>query len=158
MRNFPAILCFLILALAGLGTPASADRLIPERWQTRLLSDHKLVGRIWVHARNAIGTERDLKFLVEKADFVLLGEKHNNPDHHVLQAALLRLAAAGEHKDLIVGSLLEAAKVEGQKLMVPHREHKLLSNLVCIRPFIVSGGIAGGCWCRWRRRRCRCRR
>jgi hypothetical protein len=53
----------------------------------------------------------------------------------------LRLAAAGEHKDLIVTSLLEAARVEGQKRCVPHREHKLLSNLVCIRPFIVSGGM-----------------
>lgn len=53
----------------------------------------------------------------------------------------LRLAAAGEHKDLIVSSLLEAAQVEAQKRMVSHREHKLLSNLVCIRPFIVSGGL-----------------
>ncbi|WP_281020055.1 ChaN family lipoprotein [Minwuia sp. IMCC3060] len=94
MRILPAILCFLTLALVGLGTPASADRLIPESWRTSLLSDHKLVGKIWVHARKAIGTERDLKFLVQKADFVLLGEKHNNPDHHVLQARLLRLAAA----------------------------------------------------------------
>lgn len=94
MRILPAILCFLTLALAGLGTPASAERLIPERWQTSLLSDHKLVGQIWVHARKAIGSERDLEFLVRKADFVLLGEKHNNPDHHVLQARLLRLAAA----------------------------------------------------------------
>lgn len=53
----------------------------------------------------------------------------------------LRLAASGEHKDLIVSSLLEAARVEEQKRLVPHREHKLLSNLVCIRPFIVSGGL-----------------
>lgn len=53
----------------------------------------------------------------------------------------LRLAAAGEHRELIVGSLLEAARVESQKRLLPHREHKLLSNLVCIRPFLVSGGM-----------------
>eukprot|EP00873_Tetraselmis_striata_P033975 jgi/Tetstr1/454239/TSEL_041158.t1 len=53
----------------------------------------------------------------------------------------LRLAAAGEHRDLIVGSLLDAAKVEGQRCLVPHLEHKLLSNLMCIRPFLVAGGL-----------------
>jgi len=53
----------------------------------------------------------------------------------------LRLAAAGEHRGLIVGSLLEAAAVESRKREVPLREHKLLSNLVCIRPFLVSGAL-----------------
>ncbi|MDF1737215.1 MAG: ChaN family lipoprotein [Minwuia sp.] len=96
MRILSTTLCLVTLALVVAGGPARAERLITGDWQTSLLADHKLVGSIWVHARKAIGTERDLKFLVEKADFVLLGEKHNNPDHHVLQARLLRLAAAGK--------------------------------------------------------------
>ena len=53
----------------------------------------------------------------------------------------LRLAARGERRDLIVSSLLEAAAVEAAKHGVPHIEHKLLSNLVCIRPFLVSSGL-----------------
>lgn len=53
----------------------------------------------------------------------------------------LKLAAQGEHKDLIVSSLLEAAAIEASKNQVPHLEHKLLSNLVCIRPFLISSGL-----------------
>lgn len=96
MRIILAVLLLLGTLLTLPGGSAHADRLVTGDWQTSLLADHPLVGRIWVNARKDIGTERDVKFLVEKADFVLLGEKHNNPDHHLLQARLLRLAAAGK--------------------------------------------------------------
>ena len=60
----------------------------PE-WQSPLLRQHHLVGRIW---RPADGRFVDRDVLVEdlvRSAFILLGEKHDNPDHHVLQARLI---------------------------------------------------------------------
>ncbi|HEY1233856.1 MAG TPA: ChaN family lipoprotein [Candidatus Binatia bacterium] len=59
-------------------------------WKSPLGRDHPLTGRIWdVSAARFI----DRETLVERyarADFVLLGERHDNPDHHMLQAEVLR--------------------------------------------------------------------
>ena len=59
-------------------------------WKSPIGRDHPLTGRIWdVSAARFI----DRETLVERyarADFVLLGERHDNPDHHMLQAEVLR--------------------------------------------------------------------
>lgn len=55
-------------------------------WKSPLGRDHSLTGRIWdVSSARFI----DRETLVERlagADFVLLGERHDNPDHHMQQA------------------------------------------------------------------------
>ncbi|MDF1721927.1 MAG: ChaN family lipoprotein [Minwuia sp.] len=96
MRHLLMTAIAATLAVMSPAMAQAADRLIPDTWTTSLQADHPLVGRIWVHSRDALGTERDLRFLVSKADHVLLGEKHNNPDHHLLQARLLRWATEGK--------------------------------------------------------------
>ena len=60
--------------------------------------DHPLVGRIW-DARAARWTnEAELREALSSVYFVMLGEKHDNPDHHRLQAEILGwLVAAGRH-------------------------------------------------------------
>ena len=59
-------------------------------WKSPLGQNHPLTGRIWdVSAARFI----DRETLVERyarADFILLGERHDNPDHHMLQAEVLR--------------------------------------------------------------------
>lgn len=65
-------------------------------WKSSLYRDHPLSGRVWdVSAARFIDRERFVEGLA-RADFVLLGERHDNPDHHLLQAEVLRrLIAAG---------------------------------------------------------------
>ncbi len=83
--------------------PASA----PITWTTKLGADHPLVGTVWDVAHDvAIGRQELLTRLVS-ADEVLLGEKHDNPDHHRLQAEELRAASASTDKPLLVWELLE---------------------------------------------------
>src|SRR5690242_12305298 len=62
-------------------------------WHAPLHRDHPLVGRIWDGA--AFADEQTLDAAARSAHFLLLGETHDNPDHHALQARLLRVAAAG---------------------------------------------------------------
>lgn len=79
----------LLLALAAWLTATDAAATEPEAWTSRFGRDRPLVGQIWdVNRRTAID-----KVILEQrladADFVLLGEKHDNPDHHRLQANLV---------------------------------------------------------------------
>lgn len=65
-------------------------------WQTRLDRDHALVGKIWSVAKASFVEEAELRAALR--GYVLLGEKHDNPDHHALQARLIgAMVAAGRH-------------------------------------------------------------
>ena len=76
----------IAIAVAGLQlaacTPSAA-------WMTSKGSDHALVGRIWDVRAERFVTESDLADDAAIAMFVLLGEKHDNPDHHLLQSKVL---------------------------------------------------------------------
>ena len=62
---------------------------VPATWQSRLYSDHPLVGKIFNSRTSEFVPVDDLLVTVEGASYLLLGEKHDNPDHHHLQAAIL---------------------------------------------------------------------
>jgi len=67
-----------------------------EPWQAPLWREHPLVGRIWDVAAGEFIDSAALVDRLRHGHFVLLGEKHDNPDHHRLQAWLLRaLITAG---------------------------------------------------------------
>jgi len=71
-------------------------------WQAPLGRDDALAGRIYdTRARRFISAD-EAAARAAGADFVLLGEKHDNPDHHRLQAWLIReLARAGRRPAVV---------------------------------------------------------
>ena len=88
--------CFTALALI-LGCLAFA---VPgcsiSSWQSTLGQNHPLTGRIWDVSSARFIDRPSLVIRLARADFLLLGERHDNPDHHMLQAEVLRsLIAAG---------------------------------------------------------------
>lgn len=58
-------------------------------WQSPLLQKHYLVGRIWQPAGRRFVTEAFLNAELLRSAYILLGEKHDNLDHHLLQARLI---------------------------------------------------------------------
>ena len=65
-------------------------------WKSPLGRDHPLTGRIWEVSSSRFIDHHTLVERLAGADFVLLGERHDNPDHHMLQAEVLRsLIAVG---------------------------------------------------------------
>jgi uncharacterized iron-regulated protein len=65
-------------------------------WKSPLGRDHPLTGRIWDVSSAQFIDRESLVERLARADFVLLGERHDNPDHHMLQAEVLRsLIAVG---------------------------------------------------------------
>lgn len=93
MRSLAGALVAVMLAASGYAQKAGP----PGGWQTQVGADHPLVGVIWdVHAGRVID-EPTLVARLAKTRFVLLGEKHDNLDHHRLQAR-------------VVSALLEAGR------------------------------------------------
>jgi uncharacterized iron-regulated protein len=87
MRRLVAIAA--ALALLGAAPP------LPE-WQSSLGREHPLAGTIWDVSAGAAVTPETLVTRLAARRFILLGEKHDNPDHHRLQAWTVRaLIAAG---------------------------------------------------------------
>jgi uncharacterized iron-regulated protein len=88
----------LVAALVALlpGCAAGPAAVDPGAWQAPLGRAHPLVGRIWDTRAGRFVSAGALAAEIARARYVLLGERHDNPDHHRLQAALVRaLIAAG---------------------------------------------------------------
>ena len=70
-------------------------------WESPVERGHPLVGRVWDVAAGAFISEGTLNARLAGSQFVLLGEQHDNPDHHALQAKLVRaLIEAGRRPAL----------------------------------------------------------
>lgn len=74
---------FLLLLVACAQTSGTSQ------WRAPLYQHHNLVGRIWSSEDREFVDEMNLWSSVDSARYVLLGEKHDNPDHHDLQLQLL---------------------------------------------------------------------
>ena len=80
----------LLLAASGCATgPARRSN-----WQSPLHQDHPLVGQVWDVRRQQFVSMDALEAKARDAHLLLLGETHDNPDHHLLQADLVRAAAS----------------------------------------------------------------
>ncbi len=61
----------------------------PQRWESALYGDHPLVGTVWDTRKQQPISFSQLEQDLQRASYLLLGEKHDNPDHHALQKAVL---------------------------------------------------------------------
>ena len=59
-------------------------------WKSTFGRNHPLTGRIWDVSTARFIDRQSLITRLARADFLLLGERHDNPDHHLLQAEMLR--------------------------------------------------------------------
>lgn len=72
-------------------------------WVATLGHDHPLVGRIWSADRQEGVLPAEAVNAAADADVVMIGETHDNPDHHKLQAWLIReLAHKGKHPGVVL--------------------------------------------------------
>lgn len=83
-----AALLFLVLGACTAGEtekPADAQPRF-DPWVSDRGQGHPLAGRIWRPANGAFVDAERLLSELSKAYFVILGETHDNPDHHRIQA------------------------------------------------------------------------
>ncbi len=110
----PRLALGLVFAALFTGACTSSNRAHPPpraesplaRWQSKRDIDHPLVGVIMDVAAQRRVSEAELTARVQAADIVLVGETHDNPDHHRLEAALVEAFSAARHAPAVVFEML----------------------------------------------------
>jgi uncharacterized iron-regulated protein len=103
----------LSVALAAACAPRFDPRLVDapiagRSWVSTEDRSHPLVGKIWDARGARLVDEATLAAAVASADFVALGEVHDNPDHHLLQARLVRATTASGRRPALAFEMLTA--------------------------------------------------
>src|SRR5512140_2306691 len=71
-------------------------------WYSPIGRHHPLAGQIWSTRESKFVHRADLVLALAQSKMVLLGEQHDNVDHHRMQAALVRaMADAGRHPAIL---------------------------------------------------------
>lgn len=117
MRSLQTALIAAMLALAGCSSNPIHAPMAPApqvsqtiRWQSKLLQTHPLVGRVWDAKQKRMASPEAVDSAAAKARYVLLGEKHDNPDHHVLQARILRAMIAQGRVPAVGFEMIESGR------------------------------------------------
>jgi uncharacterized iron-regulated protein len=97
-----------VTLLLGLVACSRPTRIAPIAWHAPLDHDHPLTGRIWDVGAGRFVEEPALVERLSTARFVMLGEKHDNLDHHVLQARLVRALTAAGRRPAVAFEMLTA--------------------------------------------------
>jgi uncharacterized iron-regulated protein len=92
VREFYLTALVLIVGYIAFAVPGCSV----TSWKSTLGRNHPLTGHIWDVSSARFIDRQSLVTRLARADFLLLGERHDNPDHHLLQAEVLRsLIAVG---------------------------------------------------------------
>ncbi|BDG10698.1 ChaN family lipoprotein [Anaeromyxobacter paludicola] len=106
-----ALAALLFAALTGCASrqcpPIAGAPALGLAWQSARLREHPLVGRIWDVKQARFVDEAALEAAARGAGVLLLGETHDNPDHHLLQARLVRAAASGGRRPALAFEMLD---------------------------------------------------
>lgn len=102
---FSRLRAFAAAATIAVGQPAAAFEMPP--FVSAHYRDHPLAGTIWTGAGGAVDGPA-LDAAVGAARYVVIGEIHNNPDHHAIQAALLGAIAAAGRRPAVVFEMIPA--------------------------------------------------
>ena len=87
----PRFLCLVSRGAAALALLAGCAGM----WLSPLERDHPLVGSIWDARRQTTVARDEVLQRATASRFVILGETHDNPDHHRLQAEILAAMVRG---------------------------------------------------------------
>ncbi len=90
-------------------------------WKSALLRDHPLVGRIWLPDEARFIPPHGLLDRLSTRKFVLLGERHDNADHHRIQAWITgRLIVRGRRPALVMEMFRARQQAEIDAYLAAH--------------------------------------
>ncbi len=100
------------IALTGCASlaPSSAEHSTKTGWQSPLYQDHPLAGRIWRASDQRFISTEELQQALSATPFLLLGEKHDNPDHHSLRLTLLQDMLAADSLGVVSFEMLDSSQ------------------------------------------------
>lgn len=132
MRHWLLCCCIVLLAACQSPGPTPAENRLPPLpvWQAPLEQDHADAGRIIELASGRTLTADELVQRLQDAPYLLVGEKHDNPDHHRLQQWLLQALAQQRAQGSLVLEMLQP----GQQAKVDRAQTRLRAGLPLDEP------------------------
>ena len=126
------ILTMVAFAHCLLLPQASAQLASSFPWQSELYTDHELIGRIWDARREQFVTDSELWDSIMDSSYVLLGEKHDNPDHHALQLRVFQGLIMADNVDKLTMEMLDGTASENLDafLETPFESEQALKNFL----------------------------
>lgn len=100
----------LLLAALGLAPSCASRPPVGAPWQAPLDAEHPLAGTIVAMDGGEVVSPDALVERLAVARFVLLGEKHDNPDHHRLQAWVVQRLASAGRRPVVVMEMLDSSQ------------------------------------------------
>lgn len=108
-KKLSELLLAATLAQTCAGCTLPAAQTSPP-WESPLHQDHELVGKIWLQAQSRFISRDELLTLLQQSPLLLLGEKHDNPDHHRLRLALLHDLLLPDGRSLLALEMMQKAQ------------------------------------------------
>jgi uncharacterized iron-regulated protein len=106
-RGFLALARLSWFALAAIGC-SSDSQLHPDHgFALHTQADHPLLGKIFAAKSARLVSVDQLNAALDQAAFAIMGETHDNPDHHALQAKLLDRFLASHAKAHVAFEMLD---------------------------------------------------
>lgn len=102
----------VLVSAAAAAAPGGPDG---GPWQATVESEHPLVGIIWETSAARAVDEAVLTARLAAAKYVLLGEKHDNPDHHRLQARVVKALLVAGRRPALAFEMLDAEDAPAAK-------------------------------------------
>lgn len=103
----PAAVCLALALLAPVPAVSAGAEPPGAPWQSAELAGHPLVGRMVDMETGAALSAGEILDRATAAKVVILGERHDNPDHHAIQAWVTRELAARGKRPAIVYEMFE---------------------------------------------------
>lgn len=101
------LIAVLALAIAAHPATGADNRTVPPLpvdWVSPEGREHPLAGKIWSRAKGDLITAQEYGTALALSRFILLGENHDNADHHLLQAWAIRTIAKLRGARLVEGA------------------------------------------------------
>jgi len=106
MRRF--LIIAMLLVLAACQNQAAAPVI-----QAADVPDHPLNDSLWLPRKGVTTDWETVEGLIAKARFVLVGEKHDNPYHHKVQARIVSIMARGDRRPALVWEMITESQRDG---------------------------------------------
>lgn len=87
--------------------PPTTEAASTTPWLSPLHTEHPLVGGLWDVERGRWAKEAEVREALARARYILLGEQHDNADHHRLQAELVRAFAGSGRRPVLAFEMLD---------------------------------------------------
>ena len=103
---------YQILVLFFLSSTVQAKLEEKVSWDSKLYDDHPLVGKIWSSGSERFLSVKNFEDALISARYLILGEKHDNPDHHTLQLSIVEHLIAGNNLSLLAFEMMDSDSQE----------------------------------------------